>query len=1120
MRPRVVCLAAVLGIALAVPAGAAAERDYGIRFTTNAQGDVTGTGNTLMSCRNSDPKCDAARNGTAGPTNADDNNNNRFMTYADVDDDPSTFNSSSATLKLPAGARVLFAGLYYGGDPNAGSGGAPAPNPALRNRVLFKPPGLGDYLNLKAIQVDDAVDSREYQGIVDVTDLVRAAGPGTYAVANVQLGTGLNSDEAGGWALAVAYEDTNQPTRNLTLFDGFHFVLAGGPPVTIPLSGFITPRSGQVSTRVGLVALEGDLGTTGDSATLNGRTLTNATNPATNFFNSSISTGAGTTFHDKDPDYLNQLGFDADIFDASGLLQNGQQSTTLVLATSGDGYVPNAISFATDLFAPAMRVTKQVDKSEAQMGDVLTYTMSVTNSGLDAADNTSLRDPIPSNGTYVPGSLQVVSGANSGPKSDAPGDDQAEFDSDGNAVVLRLGNGASSTAGGQLPIGGTTTVSFQVKVNDGLPTGATLVNDANVSFISDTLGQPGQVTSPDVTTTVKVPDLSINKSHVGGFVSGRNVDFSIDVTNVGDAPTRGTVTVTDPMPDHQRIVGKPAGTGWDCSSSTTDKLACSRDDPLQPNDSYPTIQYTTRISSDAPEGTLRNTAKVSGGGDGNDLNNTDTDEGEIAKPRVDMAIQKVTLTPRVFAGDEVRFRIRVTNLGDDDATRVRVEDLLPSGLTPVSVTTSHGFCLATNCFLGRVRAGQVVQIGIVAIAGRDTGGQRLVNPARVEARETDPTPDNNHDSSPVRIGKLADIVVTKTALAPSLPAGSTVSYTIVVHNDGPSTATNVVLNDLVPAGLTPISATPTQGTCPTPTSCNLGSLTGQQSAQVVIVASSAPGLAGSTLTNTATADASEPDPNPANNTDSTDVTFTALPPTVSNVAVTKTADALVVDVGGILTYTLKATNNGPDPAADALVTDTPDPALAVLSVDPRQGACALGPVITCHTGPLAVGASATITVRALVLAAGTLTNAVTAITPGGAGAVDARRARATVPPIVTLIKRARPRVVRPGGRVTFTFSMHARGRGTAHHLVLCDRLPIGLTVVERRSFRRVGARWCTHISSLSAGHNTQRSLVVSASSASRARTVVNVATLTVPGRSTRTARARVRIRSAAPKFTG
>src|SRR4051794_35745417 len=260
--------------------------------------------------------------------------------------------------------------------------------------------------------------------------------------------------QSGGWTLSVAYEDTNQPTRNLTIFDGFRFVLADGPPVDIPLSGFVTPRTGTVSTRIGLAAIEGDLGTTGDSATVNAgtpaaRVLQNASNPANNFFNASISARDGTPFTLRRPNDVNQFGYDADVVDATGFLANGQSATTIRLATSGDGFAPQAVSFATDLFAPSLRVVKAVDRDSARLGDVLTYTVGVSNAGLDAATNVTLRDVIPAGTAYEPNSL-AIGGV---PQTDRAGDDEAEFDAAGNAVVLRVGAGASATSGGRLAVG-------------------------------------------------------------------------------------------------------------------------------------------------------------------------------------------------------------------------------------------------------------------------------------------------------------------------------------------------------------------------------------------------------------------------------------------------------------------------------------------------------------------------------------------------------------------------------------------------------------------------------------------------------------------------------------------
>ena len=618
---------------------------------------------------------------------------------------------------------------------------------------------------------------RLYQGFVDVTDIVRSGGGGEYTVANVQLGTGLEADQSGGWALAVAYEDTAQPTRNLTVFDGFEFVSTDVPaaqrPVDITLSGFVTPVSGPVSTRIGLVALEGDLGTTGDSATINavgapGGTaappctptspapgqpcrMTNGTNPADNFFNASISTRTAATFHQKRPDYLNQFGFDADVFDATGRLANNQRATRIRLDTNGDGYAPQAISFATDLFAPSLNVVKAVDKDTARSGDALTYTVDVSNVGLDAATNTTLRDVIPSGTTYVPGSMSIDGVG----VSDVAGDDRAEFDDTAKTVVMRIGAGANATTGGRLAVGAPPTrISFRVRVNPGLTSGYVVRNNASVGYLSETLGQPGNVASPDVLTRILVPDLAIEKSHTGEFVSGGRVAFTLQVSSVGDVATRGLVTVTDTLPASMSFVApEPAGDGWTCS--TDDRtLTCTRSDSLAPGVAVPPIRYTARVAADAPAGQLINTARVANAEDTNPVNDVDKDGGENRPAQIDLAIDKVALDPTAFPGEEVRFRLTVGNLGPDTATRVRVRELVPPGLTLTSATPSRGVCAGSaanfSCRVRRLRAGEQFTIDLTAVTGPDTGGQTLVNGARVSGRQTDINLANNKDRAAVQ----------------------------------------------------------------------------------------------------------------------------------------------------------------------------------------------------------------------------------------------------------------------------------------------------------------------------------------------------------------------------------
>jgi uncharacterized repeat protein (TIGR01451 family) len=1129
-RAAVVLVVVVVGWLAGLPAVASADRGYTAVFSENRQGDITGTGNTLMSCFDSDPRCKAARDGTASGTNL--NNNGLPMDWVDVDGDPDTFDSSAATLSLPVGAHVLFARLYYTGrlqqgDDSGSFSSRPAPDPSRRNKVLFKPPGRGAYLTLTAQVVDDATDSqtklaREYQGIVDVTDIVAAAGAGEYTVANVQLGTGLNADQAGGWALAVAYEDVNQPSRNLTIFDGFRFVLADGPPVDIALSGFQTPPSGPVTTNIGLVAIEGDLGTTGDSATLNAGTqqafaLTNAGNPANNFFNASITDRRGTRFALRRPAYVNEMGFDADIINATGRLQNGQASTVIRLATSGDGFAPNAVSFATDLFAPSLKVDKTVEPAgDAHLGDVLTYTVDVSNTGLDAATNVVLTDPIPGGTSYVPGSLVVAGGANAGAKSDAVGDDQAEFDATGNKVVFRLGSGANATAGGRLEVparapANATEIQFKVKVAaSGLPSGFRVVNTAGVGFLAETLGISEHVDSPDVVTPVRVPDLTIAKRHTGEFRPGRSVPFELVVSNVGDAATIAKVTVTDTLASELTFATQPAGDGWDCAATSGRALSCERTDTLAPGDAYPPIRYVAQVARTAPAGDLINTATVKTPGDGDPTNDSDTNTGPLVRPLVDMAIRKFAVTPISFPGRGVRFVLLVGNIGPNVATDVTVRDILPRGLTAIRLRPTRGTCVGTVCHLGTMAPGEHAAIAVLAIAGRDTGGRRLRDVAVVRARQREVTRRNNADDAVVRIIRLVDLEVTKTTASPTAPAGNPVSFVVVVQNNGPSTATNVQVTDQLPAPLTLISGTPLQGTC-TGLTCDLGTLKSGEATQIVFEAASDPSVAGQTLTNTVRVRAREPELLLANNLATSNVAFTAvLPGPAPSLTVTKTVDAPQVVVGGLLTYRIVVTNTGLGPADAVLVTDTPDPGLQIVSVTPSQGTCSATVPLSCQLDALAPGAGATVTVVALVTAPGSLRNGATAIPSTGGGGGDVADATASSPK-VTLTKRASPTTVRPGDEVSYTLAVTNHGPGAATAIQVCDDLPPRVTVTSLGGAHTRNGRPCWTISRLAAGRSRTLRLRVMVSGSAHPGTLTNTAKLTVADRAPQTARVRVRV---------
>ena len=675
------------------------------------------------------------------------------------------------------------------------------------------------------------------------------------------------------------------------------------------------------------------------------------------------------------------------------------------------------------------------------------------------------------------------------------------------SVVFRLG---------ELAVNGSATVQFKVRVHSvGLPPNLRIVNSGTVGFKSKTLDEPGTEETNEVSTRVILPDLRVQKTHTGDFEAGGSATFEIAVRNVGEAPTHGPTVVTDTLPPEVTLDGTPSGDGWSCEPST-DGFRCERSDPLAAGDSFPTIRARVQISEDAAGSRLVNVAKVTTPGDPNDLNDTDTDEGDVPLP--DLAIDKVALTPEVFPEEEVRYLITVLNRGPVRATNVTVSEVVPLDVTLLSVKPEKGECGDRVCRLGTLLKGETVKIEVTGVTDRDSGGRALPNQVRVDARQKDLNPEDNVDGAIVRVKPKADVVVEKSAAAPTLAAGGIAQFLVVVRNDGPSTATDVVLNDIVPPGLQPLAFAPSQGTCEG-NSCSLGRLADGGVAEVLVFLQSSPEQAGQTFVNIARAAAVEFDPNLSNNEDDATITLTNTPVETANVVVTKRADKQIVTVGDVVTFTVTAENQGPGTATNVMLSDGANPAVEILSAEPSQGSCVIAKPSSCDLGALAPGARATVVVRARVVAAGLLRNVAAVIFPGSdPNPMDSLNvARVAVRANVGLRKRANRSTVRSGGRVTFTMTAEARGVTEIENAVVCDRMPEHLSVITMGGGRLRAGRVCWRLGRLEPGRPRTVRMVTRAGRVSRSRRVLNIARLTGQGvPAGRLAIARVRILPARP----
>ena len=333
---------ALLAGVFAVPAPAgAADTPFSQRYAQTMRGSIEAVGNQLLTCPTAASGCTNAQNRTGAVGTM---NNNYNMGYVDIDGDGSTVNSSTATLTLPAGATVAWAGLYWGADTSAGTGGSAAPNAANRGTVRFKA-GAGAYQNVTANAADILTSTgaaTRYRAFANVTGAV--TGNGTYTVGNVQTGRG--DDRFAGWSLVVAYQDATQNVHRVSVYDGLGTVDATHTFST-NIAPFYTPENGTVATKTGLLAFEGDAGLQTEVATFNGNTLTDSLNTLNNLMNSSMTVD-GVYMGGRTPSYNNTQGTDIDVFNSTGLLANHQSSATLAFSSTQDLFVPSALWLVSD----------------------------------------------------------------------------------------------------------------------------------------------------------------------------------------------------------------------------------------------------------------------------------------------------------------------------------------------------------------------------------------------------------------------------------------------------------------------------------------------------------------------------------------------------------------------------------------------------------------------------------------------------------------------------------------------------------------------------------------------------------------------------------------------------
>ncbi len=574
----------------------------------------------------------------------------------------------------------------------------------------------------------------------------------------------------------------------------------------------------------------------------------------------------------------------------------------------GDNQAQSIVDVSLAQFDLAL--AKFADHSEVFVGDRIEYSLHVNNLGPEAAQGVIVRDQLPEGV-----SISSIS-----------------------KLCQILGNGIVECSLNTLDAGASAVFEIDVIANQA----GTLLNQAALEWGANQneLNPDNNESSASVDVIVPQADLVLTKTTQTPVVLiGQSVDYTITVSNAGPHDATG-VRVFDPLPKGTIFLGASAP----CVLSTNgDVIECDLGEMTPQSEISLQVQLGMNQT-----GIIGNTASVTGDrADVNPSNNVSSAFVQVNFPQVNLALTMQAELPQnpVLVGQNVQYRMTVSNNGPNTASGVQLTDFLPSEVSFLSASSN---CLFANgvleCNFGAILPGLSEQVQFLVRV--DQASDAVINSASViptgnEIEQTDI--DNEASVSFSSVLPSINLSISGNASPDPVVVGESLAYQLSILNLGPQSASDTELQLNLSPGLELESSSLSCTPGPLGLICDLGEIAALESRNLnfqfrVLNPGSLESLA------TVSAADNLVELNPKDNVFSL---LTQSNPRRVDLSVNKTVNTNPVLLGQELVYTITVSNAGPQEATGVEIRELVPEGLTLVS---SSSSCLLVPDTTIDGG--------------------------------------------------------------------------------------------------------------------------------------------------------------------------